>query len=89
MRHKTQSKPAGITLTNRGNMVKQIKEVGTKTKRNVQIGYEVLAMAAAVAASVRVSTLPEINNLPFWQIVGGVILAGVVVKVFILMAKEV
>jgi hypothetical protein len=65
-------------------MVKQIK----KAKRRVQIGYEVLALGAAVAASVKVATLPNVNDLPFWQIVGGLILAGVFVKVYALMAKE-
>lgn len=58
------------------------------SKKNIQIGFEVLVISAAAAASVRVSQLPQVNDLPFWQVVGGVLLTGVLVTVFDLKSKE-
>lgn len=70
-------------------MVKEFKRASAQTKRNIQIAYEVLALSAAVAASVKVASLPKVHDTPIWQVVAAVVLAGVLVKVFNLMAKEV
>lgn len=69
-------------------MVKELKKATKTTKHNVQTAYEVLALSAAVAAAVRVAGEPRVNDLPVWQVVAAVVLAGVLGKVFTLLSKE-
>ncbi len=70
-------------------MVDKIRTTTKNTKRKIETFYEVIAIAAAVAAAVKVATLPRVNDLPFWQVVAALVLAGVFVKIFKLLEKEV
>jgi hypothetical protein len=69
-------------------MTEQIKSAGRTTKRKIEDAYAVIAMAAASAAAVKVATLQDVNGIPFWQIVAGVVLTGVFVDIFVLKNKE-
>lgn len=69
-------------------MVKEIKNTARTTKKNIETAYEVAAIAAATAAAVQVANEPRVNELPVWQVVAGIVLAGVLTKVFVLLSKE-
>lgn len=69
-------------------MVDKIKVASSNTKRAIEKAYEVLAMGAAVAAACSVANNPHVSGLPVWQVVAGVLLAGVAYRVFSLLNKE-
>jgi hypothetical protein len=69
-------------------MVDKVKQVSRNTSKAIQNAYEVVAMAATIAAAVKVATQPTVSGFKLWQVVAGVILAGVVVRVYTLLNKE-
>lgn len=69
-------------------MVRQLKEATQKTKRNIEVGYEVVAMGAAVAAAVNVANEKWVQGVPVWQVVAGILVAGICYKVFSLMKEQ-
>lgn len=69
-------------------MVDKVKQATKTTTKRIETAYEVAALAAAIAAAVKVASEPRVNGFPFWQVVAGVILTGVVAKVFVLLSKE-
>lgn len=72
-------------------MVKQIKEAGKRTGQTITNIYEIVVLATTTAAAIKVVTLPEVStgagNLPIWQIVAAVLLAGVATKLYTLQSK--
>lgn len=73
-------------------MKEKAVKVTNKTKQVIENAYEVLAMASAIAASVKVASEPTVTTgagvLPIWQVVSAVLVAGVAYKVFQLLNKE-
>lgn len=72
-------------------MVDKVKQASKTTSKALQNAYEVGSMAASVAAAVKVASLPKVETsfgaLPIWQLVAGVVIAGVVVRVYTLLNK--
>jgi len=68
-------------------MKEKAVKVTNKTKQAIVNAYEVVAMTAAIAAAVKVASLPLVQGQRVWQAVAGVILAGVAVKVYTLLNK--
>lgn len=62
-------------------MVEKIKRVSNKTIKTAEHIYEVIATAAIIAAAIKVATLPQVRtsagNLPVWQAVAAIMIAGV------------
>jgi hypothetical protein len=73
-------------------MTEQIKKASKITVRKIENAYTVLAMVCTSAAAVRVVILPQVNtrlgNLPVWQIVAGVLIAGQLYILFHLIDKN-
>lgn len=73
-------------------MVERVKRVSQRTVRKIENAYCVLAMVCTVAAAVKVATLPKVHSsigqLPVWQVIAGVMLAGILYEIFKLIDKE-
>lgn len=69
-------------------MVKEIKAFGKVTYHRIEKAYEVLTMAAFVAAATKLALQPHVNDMPIWQVVAGLLYAWVIYRVFSLLDKE-
>jgi O-acetyl-ADP-ribose deacetylase (regulator of RNase III) len=71
----------------------RIIRVTKDTKKAIDNALEVVFLASATSAAVKVVSLPRtttgVGKLPVWQVAGAVILAWVAYKVFTHMNKEV
>jgi len=72
-------------------MVDKLKYASKVTGQTVEVIYELFVVAALVAAVIKLATQPKVHSgiglLPVWQVVAGVILAGIVVREYKLRIK--
>lgn len=72
-------------------MVDKVKAVTKDTARKIENLYEVLSLAAIIAAAVKVTSETKVftgfGELPVWQVVAAVLLAGVSYRVYGLINK--
>lgn len=73
-------------------MVDKVKQLSRSTAHKVQVAYDVVAMAASVAAATKVAMLPKVTTafgqFPAWQLVAAVLFAGVAFHIYKLKVTE-
>lgn len=73
-------------------MVDKVKRMTRTTAHRIQTAYEVGAIAATIAAAVKVATLNRVDTsfgqLPLWQAVAAILLAGEAFRIYMLLVKE-
>lgn len=73
-------------------MVNKLRVGLRPTKREAELLYDVLVTAGSIAATIKLVTQPHVHTavcyLPIWQVVAGVLLAGVLVREYKLRSKE-
>lgn len=72
-------------------MVDKIKYASKITANTVEVIYELFVVTALVAAVIKLATQPKVHSgigeLPVWQIVAGVIAAGIIIREYKLRIK--